>query len=327
MTCSLFKPNDKGGQKDSAALAGSLVSSLHRLKDVDNKDGGFFVFGDISVKVAGQHRLQFSLYELRKDTVEVACLGSIVSDSFNVVHQKDFKGLDESTYLSRAFSDQGVRLRLRKEPRTMLGAGTKRPYSYTSPQDQSVPNTPMTSNAQPSQPVMYGADDMDQHSAKRPRYSDSTTSSASADDQTRAWSNYQARTTLPGSYGTGAMSGYSTPGMAYRSSSYSTYPSPLNSTAYTGLPRSDFTFRTAPQASTYEGQQNLQSGTGNQPYSAQRFPLQTFDTFPQVTTPTSDSGDGTQQAANTLSALHASQHMHDQVASQLSPPQERFLSQ
>jgi hypothetical protein len=28
--------------------------------------------------------------------------------------------MDESTYLSRAFSDQGVRLRLRKEPRAMM---------------------------------------------------------------------------------------------------------------------------------------------------------------------------------------------------------------
>jgi hypothetical protein len=30
--------------------------------------------------------------------------------------------MDESTYLSRAFSDQGVRLRLRKEPRAMMGS-------------------------------------------------------------------------------------------------------------------------------------------------------------------------------------------------------------
>ena len=33
--------------------------------------------------------------------------------------------MDESTYLSRAFSDQGVRLRLRKEPRAMMGYVTK----------------------------------------------------------------------------------------------------------------------------------------------------------------------------------------------------------
>ena len=33
-----------------------------------------------------------------------------------VVAAKDFHGMEESSYLSRAFSDQGVRLRLRKEP-------------------------------------------------------------------------------------------------------------------------------------------------------------------------------------------------------------------
>ena len=50
----------------STALAGTLVSSLHRLKDVDNNDGGFFVFGDLSVKIEGDFRLKFSLFEMRK---------------------------------------------------------------------------------------------------------------------------------------------------------------------------------------------------------------------------------------------------------------------
>ncbi|KAF2267531.1 hypothetical protein CC78DRAFT_456854 [Lojkania enalia] len=123
MCTSLYKVDkneawDGGGSK---SLAGSLVSSLHRLKDVDNKDGGFFVFGDISVKVQGSFRLHFSLFDLQKDACEVQYLGSITSDPFKaVLLPKDFKGMDESTYLSRAFSDQGVRLRLRKEPRAMM---------------------------------------------------------------------------------------------------------------------------------------------------------------------------------------------------------------
>lgn len=48
------------------SLAGSMVSSLHRLKDIDNKDGAFFVFGDISVKVRGRFRLRFSLFDYQK---------------------------------------------------------------------------------------------------------------------------------------------------------------------------------------------------------------------------------------------------------------------
>jgi hypothetical protein len=103
------KPND--------SLTGTLVSSLHRLKDVENKEGGFFVYGDISIKMQGTYRLRFNLYELEGNAYRH--LASISSDRFNVVAQKDFKGLVESTYLSRTFSDQGVRLRLRKESRGM----------------------------------------------------------------------------------------------------------------------------------------------------------------------------------------------------------------
>ncbi|KAH8730934.1 velvet factor, partial [Phaeosphaeriaceae sp. PMI808] len=121
------EPYDGSGEK---SLTGSLVSSLHRLKDVSNKDGGFFIFGDISVRVQGTFRLRFSLYEFQNGGVEVQCLGTCNSDKFKVLPAKDFKGMEESTYLSRAFSDQGVRLRLRKEPRGMMGG--KRTYPYSS---------------------------------------------------------------------------------------------------------------------------------------------------------------------------------------------------
>lgn len=86
MCTSLYKveKNEAWDGNAGKSLAGSLVSSLHRLKDVDNKgdldlkphsrhiltdiysDGGFFVFGDISVKVQGTFRLHFSLFDLHK---------------------------------------------------------------------------------------------------------------------------------------------------------------------------------------------------------------------------------------------------------------------
>ena len=87
MCCSLFDPSDDVPVPvpPSTALTGTLVSSLHRLKDVDNTgtltlvdvvdvnvteltgpDGGFFVFGDLSVKVEGDFRLKFTLFEMRK---------------------------------------------------------------------------------------------------------------------------------------------------------------------------------------------------------------------------------------------------------------------
>lgn len=64
-------------------LSGTTVSSLHRLRDIDNQgkactksifllttfslrsiDGGFYVFGDLSVKKNGVFKLQFSLFEI-----------------------------------------------------------------------------------------------------------------------------------------------------------------------------------------------------------------------------------------------------------------------
>jgi len=124
VSCSLLDDDETRPQaaKDEIkhGLAGTLVSSLHRLKDTDNTDGGFFVFGDLSVRVEGTFRLQFTLYEVRDK--EVAYISSVSSGPFNVYASKNWPGMAESTFLTRSFSDQGVRLRLRKEPRSRLGA-------------------------------------------------------------------------------------------------------------------------------------------------------------------------------------------------------------
>ncbi|KAF2036671.1 hypothetical protein EK21DRAFT_50261, partial [Setomelanomma holmii] len=109
--------NEDHTKSQQCRLTGTLVSSLHCLKDTNNKEGGFFIFGDISVKDVGTYRLRVTLHELAGS--ESRCLGEIISEPFRVVLSKDFKGLAESTHLSRSFSDQGVRLRLRKDARGM----------------------------------------------------------------------------------------------------------------------------------------------------------------------------------------------------------------
>nr|ADE45325.1 VosA [Aspergillus flavus] len=133
MCCSLFDPSDDVPVPvpPSTALTGTLVSSLHRLKDVDNNDGGFFVFGDLSVKVEGDFRLKFTLFEMRKDMV--THIKSIISDRFTVSPPKSFPGMAESTFLSRSFADQGVKLRIRKEPRTLIKRSVPRPEDYPQP--------------------------------------------------------------------------------------------------------------------------------------------------------------------------------------------------
>ncbi|KAJ6155156.1 hypothetical protein N7470_005722 [Penicillium chermesinum] len=128
----------------SQALAGTLVSSLHRLKDVDNTDGGFFVFGDLSVKIDGEFRLKFTLFEMRRDMV--VYLKTILSERFTVYPPKSFPGMMESTFLSRSFADQGVKLRIRKEPRTGMAMKRAAP-----PPDYSHGLPPRSPDRQPVQ--------------------------------------------------------------------------------------------------------------------------------------------------------------------------------
>ncbi|CAK7272446.1 hypothetical protein SEPCBS119000_005129 [Sporothrix epigloea] len=113
VTCALLK-GDEAAEKSPMPnhLTGTVVSSLHRLKDLNNRDGAFFVFGDLGCKTEGKFRLRFTLYQMQK--LECVQLVSTVSDAFQVYSPKLFPGLAQSTDLTRSFSDQGVRLRLRK---------------------------------------------------------------------------------------------------------------------------------------------------------------------------------------------------------------------
>ncbi|EFR03838.1 hypothetical protein MGYG_06837 [Nannizzia gypsea CBS 118893] len=145
MCCSLFSVSDDEESSPivpAGVLTGTLVSSLHRLKDINNKDGGFFVFGDLSVRVEGEFRLMFDLFELKGAKRDQAIhIKRTSSNPFKVLPPKSFPGMAESTFMSKSFADQGVKLRIRKEPRTLLS--TKRQYNHndsyhnTSPIDQS----------------------------------------------------------------------------------------------------------------------------------------------------------------------------------------------
>ncbi|RYP55122.1 hypothetical protein DL768_000241 [Monosporascus sp. mg162] len=105
------------GPPTQNALTGSTVSSLHKLKDIDNVETAFFVFGDLAVKKEGFFRIRFDLLQIDLMSREVTHLTSVLSDVFEVQSARTFKGLSESTFLTRSLSDQGVRLRVRKTPK------------------------------------------------------------------------------------------------------------------------------------------------------------------------------------------------------------------
>ncbi|KAH9957504.1 velvet factor-domain-containing protein [Russula dissimulans] len=68
MFASLAKPDDDTELHwmKTRCTTGSVVSSLYHLKDSenDNRDAGFFVFPDLSVRQEGSYRLKLSLFEV-----------------------------------------------------------------------------------------------------------------------------------------------------------------------------------------------------------------------------------------------------------------------
>ncbi|KAI9305984.1 velvet factor-domain-containing protein [Cunninghamella echinulata] len=99
-------------------LSGSTVSSLYRLRDINDEDGGFFIFGDLYCKKQGYYKLQFSLFEMEGEQVHTR--KTILSNAFHTYLPKNYPGPVEATLLSQSFSEQGVKLRLRKEHRSKL---------------------------------------------------------------------------------------------------------------------------------------------------------------------------------------------------------------
>lgn len=124
-----FDIHTKLPEVSSTYLTGSLVSSIHRLKDSISSEGGFFVFGDLCVKHEGRYRLRFTLYEREPYPGDgsYSFVSELVSNVFTVYAPRRFPGMTESTHLTRMFSDQGVKLRLRKETRTLTTRKRGRP--------------------------------------------------------------------------------------------------------------------------------------------------------------------------------------------------------
>ena len=47
-----------------AVTNSGYVSSVQRFKDVDERDGSFFCFQDLSIRIEGSFRLKFNLFEV-----------------------------------------------------------------------------------------------------------------------------------------------------------------------------------------------------------------------------------------------------------------------
>jgi hypothetical protein len=198
-------------------LAGTLVSSLHRLKDVDNTDGGFFVFGDLSVKVEGEFRLCFSLFEISQ--YQVTHLQAIKSKVFKVYSSKEFPGMADSTILSRSFGDQGVRIRIRKERRMQLKRGVA---TIGSDRESSTLSSYNAEAERSGMTTTFDASQQNLNALKRTRFADEPALNqrfgTGTMDRDRNWAAFGDYTS-PSYSGLGLQSTVPSP-------SYSAYPTP-----------------------------------------------------------------------------------------------------
>ncbi|KAJ2415115.1 hypothetical protein GGI10_001917 [Coemansia sp. RSA 2530] len=134
-----------------APLAGSTVSSLHRVKGLDNEQMSIFYFPDLKVWVAGQFYLHFQLFYLpKKDTphsLPTECVASVVSNEFTVFPVKEFPGVYESTPLSKHLKAQGLFISIRNKDRLKAskedsGAAVESENSDDPPISESPPFEP-----------------------------------------------------------------------------------------------------------------------------------------------------------------------------------------
>ncbi len=73
-------------------------------------------FQTSAFRVEGRYRLKLCLFETIGHSVHHC--KSIYSDPFHVYTAKRFPGMEESTKLSKSFAEQGLKVRVRKHPRS-----------------------------------------------------------------------------------------------------------------------------------------------------------------------------------------------------------------
>ncbi|CAK5262483.1 unnamed protein product [Mycena citricolor] len=116
-------------------LIGPLSSNGYRLLDEHRKAGIFFLFQDLSVRTEGTFRLRLRLMNIGGppapergatfvSTKPSSVLSQIFSEQFTVYSAKRFPGVPETTALSIALGNQGLKLPLRNRNKRRRGDGS-----------------------------------------------------------------------------------------------------------------------------------------------------------------------------------------------------------
>ncbi|ORX55710.1 hypothetical protein DM01DRAFT_1406891 [Hesseltinella vesiculosa] len=121
------------------ALAGQVVSSLFKYHDEQGQVQGYFILGDLSVKVAGTYRLRLSLFDVTSEGASY--MTSIFTQPFDVYPVNSIGPSPCATPLSKCLSSQGARIRIPRPPQ----APTKRLWMADEGRDSTHANeSPVT---------------------------------------------------------------------------------------------------------------------------------------------------------------------------------------
>ncbi|KAK9489066.1 velvet factor-domain-containing protein [Lipomyces doorenjongii] len=77
-------------------LVGSLVSSLHRVRNQHGREKAYFIFDDLTIKLEGQFCLQFNLFEM-VEGAQFEFITSTLSDIFRVYLIEQFSGVCQAS--------------------------------------------------------------------------------------------------------------------------------------------------------------------------------------------------------------------------------------
>ncbi|WVQ97514.1 hypothetical protein IAU59_004628 [Kwoniella sp. CBS 9459] len=118
-------------------LTGTPVSSLYHLKDLDNSDAAFFVFPDLGVRKEGRYKLKLTLFEIVDQ--EVYYCTTMNTSTFSVYSAKKFPGMSKASDLSKSFAEQGLKIRVRKDPRQPAARSVKGKRKSDAAESEDVP--------------------------------------------------------------------------------------------------------------------------------------------------------------------------------------------
>ncbi|PWN33434.1 uncharacterized protein FA14DRAFT_180080 [Meira miltonrushii] len=121
-------PDSLNPKRRSSMPVHSSTASIKESADVseerqEDQKACFFIFTDLSIRLRGTYRLQFSLIKLGlpSPTSTTKSTGQIVartiSDPFPIHHTRDFAGMTESTPLAKSLAGQGVHIPIRNDSR------------------------------------------------------------------------------------------------------------------------------------------------------------------------------------------------------------------